>query len=76
LERERERRERKKCGGSVSHYRGVGGGTEFIIGFEGSQTFFVCPSGKCKHLSDNIEVFASGRGGGRMLTGCVSAKNF
>jgi hypothetical protein len=25
------------------------GGTEFIIGFEGSQALPVCPSGRCKH---------------------------
>jgi hypothetical protein len=32
------------------------GGTEFIIGFEGSQALPVCPSGKCKHLTGTIEV--------------------
>jgi hypothetical protein len=35
--------------------RGVGG-TEVIIGFEGSQTLPVCPSGKCKLLTGTIEV--------------------
>jgi hypothetical protein len=32
------------------------GGTEFIIGFEGSQPLPVCPSGKCKHITGTIEV--------------------
>jgi hypothetical protein len=32
------------------------GGTEFIIGFEGSQALPVCPSGKCKVLIGTIEV--------------------
>jgi hypothetical protein len=31
------------------------GGTEFIIGFEGSQALLVCPSGKCKLLTVTIE---------------------
>jgi hypothetical protein len=31
-------------------------GTEYIIGFEGSQALPVCPSGKCKLLTDTIEV--------------------
>jgi hypothetical protein len=34
-----------------------GGGTKFIIGFEGSQALPVCPSGKCKLLTGNIEVY-------------------
>jgi hypothetical protein len=34
----------------------TGGGTEFIIGFEGSQALSVCPSGKCQHLTGTIEV--------------------
>jgi hypothetical protein len=34
----------------------TGGGTEFIIGFEGSQALPVCPSGKCKLLTGTIEV--------------------
>jgi hypothetical protein len=32
------------------------GGTEYIIGFEGSQALHVCPSGKCKLLTGTIEV--------------------
>jgi hypothetical protein len=32
-------------------------GTEFIIGFEGSQALPVCPSGKCKLLTGTIEVY-------------------
>jgi hypothetical protein len=34
----------------------TGGGTEYIIGFEGSQALPVCPSGKCKLLTGTIEV--------------------
>jgi hypothetical protein len=51
------------------------GGTEFIIGFEGSQALPVCPSGKCKHLTGTIEVqfFFFCVGG---ITGCVRAKHF
>jgi hypothetical protein len=44
----------------------TGGGTECIIGFEGSQALPVCASGKCKHLTGTIEVkffFALGGGG-------------
>jgi hypothetical protein len=33
------------------------GGTEYIIGFEGSQALPVCPSGKCKLLTGTIEVY-------------------
>jgi hypothetical protein len=43
------------------------GGTEFIIGFEGSQALPVCPSGKCKLLTSTIEVnylFLLALGGG------------
>jgi dihydroxyacetone kinase len=40
----------------VSDTTGGGGGTEFVIGFEGSQALTVCPSGKCKHLTGTIEV--------------------
>jgi hypothetical protein len=51
------------------------GGTEYIIGFEGSQAMPVCPSGKCKLLTGTIEVsfllLALGGGG---LTGCVRRK--
>jgi hypothetical protein len=49
------------------------GGTEYIIGFEGSQALSVCPSGKCKLLTGTIEVYFFylfifvGVGG---LTGC------
>jgi hypothetical protein len=51
------KRERKReVGGSERHY-GWGGGTEFIIGFEGSQALLVCPSGKCKLLTGTIEVY-------------------
>jgi hypothetical protein len=51
------------------------GGTEIIIGFEGSQALPVCPSGKCKHLSGTIEVsFFFGVGVGWGLTGCVRRK--
>jgi hypothetical protein len=32
------------------------GGTEYIIGFEGSQALPVCPSGKCKLLTGTIKV--------------------
>jgi hypothetical protein len=32
------------------------GGTEYIIGFEGSHALPVCPSGKCKLLTGTIEV--------------------
>jgi hypothetical protein len=55
------------------------GGTEFIIGFEGSQALPVCPSGKCKHLTGTIEVvffLRWGGGGGEWAAGCVRAKNF
>jgi hypothetical protein len=31
-------------------------GTEFNIGFEGSQALPVCPSDKCKHLTGTAEV--------------------
>jgi hypothetical protein len=31
-------------------------GTQFIIGFEGSQALPVCPYGRCKHLTGAIEV--------------------
>jgi hypothetical protein len=34
----------------------TGEGTEFIIGFDGSQALPICPSGKCKHLTGTIEV--------------------
>jgi hypothetical protein len=34
----------------------TGGGKEFIIGFEGSQALPICPSNKCTHLTDTIEV--------------------
>jgi hypothetical protein len=40
-------------GGSERRY---GGGTEFNIGFEGSQALPVCPSGKCKHSTGTIYV--------------------
>jgi hypothetical protein len=40
------------------------GGTEYIIGFEGSQALPVCPSGKCKLLTGTIEVFFALGGGG------------
>jgi hypothetical protein len=33
-----------------------GGGTEYIIGFEGSQALPVSPSGMCKLLTGTIEV--------------------
>jgi hypothetical protein len=33
-----------------------GGGTEYIICFEGSQALPVCPSGNCKLLTGTIEV--------------------
>jgi hypothetical protein len=33
------------------------GGTENIIGFEGSQALPVCPSGKCKLLTGTIYFF-------------------
>jgi hypothetical protein len=33
------------------------GGTEYIIGFEGSQALPVCPSGKFKLLTGTIEVY-------------------
>jgi hypothetical protein len=49
------------------------GGTDYIIGFEGSQALPVCPSGKCKLLTGTIEVYfflALGAG----LTGCVRRK--
>jgi hypothetical protein len=36
--------------------RDTTGGTEFNIGFEGSQALPVCPSGKGKHLTGTIEV--------------------
>jgi hypothetical protein len=38
----------------------TGGGTEFIIGFEGSQALLVCPSGKCKLLTGTIEYILKG----------------
>jgi hypothetical protein len=40
------------------------GGTEYIIGFEGSQALPVCPSGKCKLLTGTIEVYLGGGVGG------------
>jgi hypothetical protein len=33
------------------------GGTEYFIGFEGSQALPVCPSGMCKLLTGTIEVY-------------------
>jgi hypothetical protein len=48
------------------------GGTQFIIGFEGSQALPVCPSGKCKHLTGAIEVFW--RWGGRGLRAALGRK--
>jgi hypothetical protein len=49
-------------------------GTEYIIGFEGSQALPVCPSGKCKLLTGTIDVyFFLALGGG--LTDCVR-RNF
>jgi hypothetical protein len=48
------REEREK--GAVGIDTPGGGGTEFVIGFEGSQALTVCPSGKCKHLTGTIEV--------------------
>jgi hypothetical protein len=33
------------------------GGTEYIIGFEGSQVLPVCLSGKCKLLTGTVEVY-------------------
>jgi hypothetical protein len=47
---------KREANGSERHYKGVGEGTEFNIGFEGSQALPVCPSGKCKHLTGTIEV--------------------
>jgi hypothetical protein len=32
------------------------GGTEYIIGFEGSQALPVCPSGNCKLLTGIIDM--------------------
>jgi hypothetical protein len=46
--------EREKC--VVVRDTTRGGGTEFTIGFEGSQALPVCPSGKRKLLTGNIEV--------------------
>jgi hypothetical protein len=46
---------KREVGGSDRHYRGWEG-TEFNIGFEGSQALPVCPSGKCKHLTGTIEI--------------------
>jgi hypothetical protein len=42
------------------------GGTEYVIGFEGSQALPVCPSGKCKLLTGTIYLFIYifGVGGG------------
>jgi hypothetical protein len=40
------------------------GGTEYIIGFEGSQALPVCPSDKCKLLTGTIEVNFFWRWGG------------
>jgi hypothetical protein len=42
------------------------GGTEFNIGFEGSQALPVCPSGKCKRLTGTIEVSERHYGWGRV----------
>jgi hypothetical protein len=33
------------------------GGTEYIIGFEGSQALPVCPSGNCKLLTGTVVFF-------------------
>jgi hypothetical protein len=41
----------------------TGGGTEYIIGFEGSQALPVCPSGKCKLLT-GLKFNFFGVGGG------------
>jgi hypothetical protein len=46
--------EEREVGSSERHYGW--GGTEYIIGFEGSQALPVCPSGKCKLLTGTIEV--------------------
>jgi hypothetical protein len=51
--------------GSERHYGW--GGTEFIIGFEGSQALLVCPSGKGKLLTGTIEVFLALEGGLALL---------
>jgi hypothetical protein len=44
----------REVGSSERHYGW--GGTEYIIGFEGSQALPVCPSRKCKLLTVSIEV--------------------
>jgi hypothetical protein len=51
----KKRREKERFGGSERHYRRWEG-KEFNIGFEGSQALFVCPSGKCRHLTGTIGV--------------------
>jgi hypothetical protein len=50
------------------------GGTEYIIGFEGSQALPVCPSGKCKVLTGTIAVSLEWVGVWGGLTGCVRRK--
>jgi hypothetical protein len=44
-----EEEEEREVGSNERHYGW--GGTEYIIGFEGSQALPVCPSSKCKLLT-------------------------
>jgi hypothetical protein len=46
--------EEREVGSTERHYGW--GGTEYIIGFEGSQALPVCPSGNCKLLTGAIEI--------------------
>jgi hypothetical protein len=46
--------EEREVGSSERHYGW--GGTEYIMGFEGSQALPVCPSCKCKLLTGTIDV--------------------
>jgi hypothetical protein len=47
-------KKKREVGSSERHYGW--GGTEYIIGFEGSQALPVCPSGNCMLLTGTTEV--------------------
>jgi hypothetical protein len=54
MKKKKKKKREREVGSSVRHYGW--GGTEYIIGFEGSQALPVCPSGKCKLLTGTIQV--------------------
>jgi hypothetical protein len=53
----REEKKKREKWVVVRDTTGGAGGTEYIIGFEGSQALPVCPSGKCKLLTGTIDDF-------------------